>query len=49
MTVNEFAQLLQNEMILPRDPHIVSRFEELMDEHFDPANDAAKENESEAS
>ncbi len=34
MTMNEFAQLLQNEMILPRDPHIVSRFVELVDEYF---------------
>ena len=34
MTVNEFAQLLQNELILPRDPHLVARFIALLDEYF---------------
>jgi hypothetical protein len=34
MKVNEFAQLLQNELILPRDPHLVARFIALLDEYF---------------
>ena len=38
MTVNEFAQLLQNEMILPRDPHLVARFIALLDEYFASAD-----------
>jgi hypothetical protein len=34
MKTNEFAQLLQNELILPRDPHLVARFIALLDEYF---------------
>jgi hypothetical protein len=34
MTSSEFAQLLQNELILPRDPHLVARFEALLAENF---------------
>ena len=31
MKTSEFAQLLQNELILPRDPHLVARFISLLD------------------
>ena len=34
MKSSEFAQLLQNELILPRDPHLVARFEALLAENF---------------
>ena len=34
MTSSKFAQLLQNELILPRDPHLVARFEALLAENF---------------
>ena len=34
MTSSKFAQLLQNELILPRDPHLVARFEALLSENF---------------
>jgi hypothetical protein len=30
-----FAQLLQDELLLSRDPHVASRFVELLDQHFD--------------
>ena len=36
MKVNEFAQLLQNELILPRDPHLADRFAALLDENYEP-------------
>jgi hypothetical protein len=36
MKTSEFVQLLQNELILPRDPHVVSRFVELLEENFLP-------------
>ena len=36
MKTSEFAQLLQNEMILPRDPHLVARFIALLDENYSP-------------
>ena len=35
MTSSKFAQLLQNELILPRDPHLVARFEALLAENFE--------------
>jgi hypothetical protein len=35
MKTSEFSQLLQNEMILPRDPHLVDRFTALLDENFE--------------
>jgi hypothetical protein len=31
MKTSEFVQLLQNELILPRDPHLVARFISLLD------------------
>ena len=34
MRTSKFAQLLQNELILPRDPHLVARFEALLAENF---------------
>lgn len=30
-----FAQLLQDELLLSRDPHVASRFVELLDQHFE--------------
>jgi len=36
MTSSKFAQLLQNELILPRDPHLVARFEALLAENYEP-------------
>ena len=38
MTSSKFAQLLQNELILPRDPHLVARFIALLDEYFATAD-----------
>lgn len=35
MQTSEFVKLLQNELILQRDPHIVDRFAALLDEHFE--------------
>ena len=34
MTSSKFAQLLQNELILPSDQHLVARFEALLAENF---------------
>ena len=35
MQTSEFVKLLQNELILQRDPHIADRFAALLDEHFE--------------
>ena len=35
MKTSEFVQLLQNELILPRDPHLVDRFAALLDENYE--------------
>ena len=36
MKTSEFVQLLQNELILPRDPHLADRFAALLEENFEP-------------
>jgi hypothetical protein len=36
MKTSEFVQLLQNELILPRDPHLADRFAALLDENYEP-------------
>ena len=36
MKTSEFVQLLQNEMILPRDPHLADRFSALLEENYEP-------------
>ena len=36
MKTSEFVQLLQNELILSRDPHLADRFAALLDENYAP-------------
>ena len=36
MTTGKFITLLQNELILPRDPHTADRFSALLEEHYVP-------------
>ena len=36
MKTSEFVQLLQNELILPRDPHLADRFAALLEENYEP-------------
>jgi hypothetical protein len=36
MKTSEFVQLLQNEFILPRDPHLADRFAALLEENYEP-------------
>ena len=43
MKTSEFVQLLQNELILPRDPHLADRFAALLEENYEPAGKAMEE------
>ena len=36
MKTSEFVQLLKNELILPRDPHLADRFAALLEENYEP-------------
>jgi hypothetical protein len=36
LKTSDFVTLLQNEFVLSRDPHVVSRFVELLEENFGP-------------